>query len=140
MLVNLKKLKTRNKNRLTKGVYQLRGWDQFNFDNCLRDKGIDFYDDPEYFRIKDADGIYRPTFGVCDHFQQVLDLHPVITHSPDRYVIGVTKVRKKNQPRKYGWRWHKWGEYIGNHTPDHEYLYDEKEIEEIFVYQIIRIK
>ncbi|KYC77058.1 hypothetical protein B4092_4795 [Bacillus licheniformis] len=52
----------------------------------------------------------------------------------------MTKVRKKNQPRKYGWRWHKWGEYIGNHTPDHEYLYDEKEIEEIFVYQIIRIK
>ncbi|NUJ17431.1 hypothetical protein FKN04_12680 [Bacillus glycinifermentans] len=140
MLVNLKKLRTRNKNRLEKGVYQLRGWDQFNFDNYLRDKGIDFYDDLEHLRIKDTNGIYRATFGVCDHFQQVLDLHPVITISPNKFVIGLTKVRRKDQPRKYGWRWCKWGEYIGNHTPQHEYLYDEEGIEEVFVYKIIRIK
>lgn len=62
----------------------------------------------------------------CDHFQKVLDLHPVIATSP--------------KPRRYGWRWCKWGEYIGDYTPDHEYLYDEEGIEEVFVYQIIRIK
>jgi hypothetical protein len=45
-------------------------------------------------------------------------------------------VIKANQSHEGGWRWHKWGEYIGKYEPQYEYLYDEPEIEKVYVYHI----
>ena len=38
-----------------------------------------------------------------------------------------------------GWRWHKWGPYIGTQDPQCEYLADEPEIKEVFVYRFIQL-
>ena len=35
-----------------------------------------------------------------------------------------------------GWRWHKWGEYIGVHEPQHEYLSYEKGIDYVLSYDL----
>lgn len=35
-----------------------------------------------------------------------------------------------------GWRWHKWGEYIGVHEPRHEYLSYEKGIDYVLSYDL----
>lgn len=35
-----------------------------------------------------------------------------------------------------GWRWHKWGEYIGVHEPQHEYLSYEKGIDYVLSYSL----
>lgn len=35
-----------------------------------------------------------------------------------------------------GWRWHKWGEYIGKHTPCCEYLSDEKGIDYVLTWKL----
>ena len=76
-------------------------------------------------------------YGVCDHYQQILDKCPLLVESKERkFVITITSVKRANEPSGGGWRWHKWGEYIGSKNPQCEYLYDEKDIEEVFVYHI----
>lgn len=75
-------------------------------------------------------------YGVCDTPQQVVDKFPVLKDSDRGFVVTVTKVEKSKQSDWGGWRWHKWGPYIGNQTPTMEYLYDEPEIEEVWVYHI----
>ena len=76
-------------------------------------------------------------FGVCDEYQQILDLEPALVNDPNReFVIKLTPVKKANQSEEGGWRWHKWGEYIGVHEITSEYLYDEPIVEEVFCYHI----
>lgn len=53
------------------------------------------------------------------------------------YVVKVTPILKSHEPKEYGWRWEKWGEYIGTRESKAEYLYDEPEIETIFVFSVI---
>lgn len=86
----------------------------------------------EYPRLKNI-GCY----GVCDNYQQILDLEPDLTNDPNRkFVIRLTSVKKANQSEQGGWRWHKWGEYIGVHEITTEYIYDEPIVEEVFCYHI----
>jgi len=76
-------------------------------------------------------------YGVCDNTQQIFDKCPEIKESSDRqFVITVTLIEKKTQPPEGGWRWHKWGPYIGDHTPEYEYLYEEDDIDKVYVYHI----
>lgn len=78
-------------------------------------------------------------YGVCDHALNILT-HPdyiSILNSPDRrFTVFLTEVRREDQPEDGGWRWHKWGPYIGNYKPQHEYLYYEK-IDKVFVFKIL---
>ena len=39
-----------------------------------------------------------------------------------------------------GWRWHKWGEYIGVHEPQHEYLSCEQGIDYVLSYDLEIVK
>lgn len=76
-------------------------------------------------------------YGVSDSVQQILDKCPELQNDPDRkFVVTVTRVRKADQSPVGGWRWHKWGPYIGDKAPSTEYLYDEPEIDEVLVYHI----
>lgn len=76
-------------------------------------------------------------YGVCDSYEQVLERCPELVESQERqFVITVTAVCKKDQPAEGGWRWHKWGEYIGVHCPTCEYLHDEPVVEQVYVYHI----
>lgn len=126
----------------------------------------DFYEIEEYF-YKIKDGIYRTNdsdfnaeygidlltnykikderykmseyYGVCDNEEQVLIEHSEIVTSDLLYCVLMTPVYKKDQSSEYGWRWHKWGEYIGNYDIQHEYLYDEVGIEMVYVYSIYEV-
>lgn len=53
------------------------------------------------------------------------------------YVVKVTPILKSHEPETGGWRWSKWGEYIGTRESEAEYLYDEPEIDTIFVFSVI---
>lgn len=78
--------------------------------------------------------------GVCDNPTQLFSKHPEISASENKYVVSFTKIRKESQPTVGGWRWDKWGEYIGDKEPKNEYLYDENEsITEVYVYQILDV-
>ena len=75
-------------------------------------------------------------YGVCDTVEQLLAACPELEAPGREFVVTVTTIRKANEPSNYGWRWHKWGEYIGTHEPQCEYIHDELDIEEVLVFHI----
>lgn len=80
--------------------------------------------------------------GVCDHPEQVIQKCPELEMSQSRhFFVTFTCVKKSTQPPDGGWRWHKWGEYIGEKSPQHEYIYDEDDsIQEVYCYHIYERK
>lgn len=78
-----------------------------------------------------------PTYGVADNYQQVIDKYSLDTVDVP-LVLFITEVRKDEQYESGGWRWHKWGEYIGDQEPTREYLYDEPHIESVVCFRIYR--
>lgn len=126
--------------RLSQGVYR---W-HFNFANDLRGVGYLKSQWPFSDLNGDNDDDYvlsgPQDFGVCDDPKQITEKWPELLTSARRFMIGVTPIYRKDQPADGGWRWHKWGEYIGIKTPQHEYLYDEKEIDVVWVFNIVELE
>ncbi len=90
-----------------------------------------------YPNLEDGNGEYFGSYGVCDNYSQILDKCPELLGSSDReFTITLTEIRRDSEPPDGGWRWHKWGEYIGSKTPTREYLHDEPDIDVVFVYHI----
>ena len=76
---------------------------------------------------------HKDNYGVCDNYQQVLDYYPELNDSNRKFVLSLCKISKKEDG---GWRWHKWGKYIGIQKSQCEYIGDEPEIKEVYVYHI----
>lgn len=110
--------------RLSKGVYEIG-----HFGSSRWPDGFD--DSPQFGDTKFW------CYGVCDNVDQILAACPEIGASEQRqFVITLTPVVRARQPSEGGWRWHKWGDYIGAHEPQHEYLHDEKGIDQVLVYHV----
>ena len=77
--------------------------------------------------------------GVCDNADQILSKYSDIVTSGLLYCIFMTPVYRKDEPEEYGWRWHKWGEYIGDHNIECEYLYDEVGIDMVYVFSVYEV-
>jgi len=94
--------------------------------------------DWEYIRkcIKEGKE-HKDNYGVCDNYQQVLDRYPELNDVNRKFVLSLCKISKKENS---GWRWHKWGKYIGVQNSQCEYIDDESEIEEVYVYHIYEME
>jgi len=78
---------------------------------------------------------FRPTYGVADTAEQVLaHVEPEKINTP--CVITLTPVFRHHQPEQDGWRWCKWGEYIGTRVSQADYLYDEPEIDMVLLWHL----
>lgn len=78
-----------------------------------------------------------PVYGVCDTPDQIFVKFPFLKEDPQRgFTITVTPVDRDAQSPEGGWRWCKWGEYIGDKNPQSEYLYDEPDIERVYCFHI----
>lgn len=66
------------------------------------------------------------SYGVCDNYEQILKAMPYLETNKNHHIITMCPIHKKDQPEWGGWRWHKWGEYIGEHEIKHEYLYNRR--------------
>jgi len=94
----------------------------------------------DLYRFEDGDK-QIPAYGVCDSVEQFLEkFGDILEKSPHKYAVGFTHVLKADQPPNGGWRWHKWGPYIGTHEPQHEYLYYEDGIEGVWTFIVLRKK
>lgn len=92
----------------------------------------------EYFESPEK---HMSPYGVCDHYTQIIHQYRHLLFDPAHsYVIVVCEITKKEQPETGGWRWRKWGPYIGNHHISYEYLYDEPEVESVYCYRIFEIE
>ena len=121
--------------RIGTGMYQIS---HFSFDLLLKGTGIPFekYPGDDDWR---KDGGWFSAYGVCDSPDQLIQTYPKIATTDRKFVVSFTEIRKKDQSDSGGWRWHKWGPYIGKHNPQHEYLYDEEGIESVWCYHIYEI-
>ena len=79
-------------------------------------------------------------YGVCDSVDQLLSACPELEAPGREFVVVVTPVRKADQPADWGWRWHKWGDYIGTQKRSCEYIRDEPNIEEVLCFHIYEKK
>jgi len=88
----------------------------------------------------------KGTYGVADDIEQIKEYYKEEVADPDnKYMIEITAVyqKKENAGVGGGWRWHKWGEYIGKLDPQCEYLDDEDfgpDFKYILTYTIYKIK
>ena len=80
-------------------------------------------------------------YGVADSLDQIVDLYNKNEGGwfKGNHVILCRKVTKDPKNPCSGWRWHKWGPYIGTQNPQCEYLNDEPEIDEIFTFSIYKV-
>jgi len=89
-------------------------------------------------------GIYHPfPRGVCDNYKQIIERDKDViacVNSDEHFIIVLCKISKKDQPTDGGWRWHKWGKYIGDQNPMCEYIADEPEIDFVYVYNLYKVQ
>ena len=90
--------------------------------------------------------IYWESYGVADNASQVLDYYDSLCREYSDYVKGkefiiiLTPIFKDSQPSNGGWRWCKWGQYIGKFESRCEYLYDEVGIDFVYCFKIIEVE
>jgi hypothetical protein len=78
-------------------------------------------------------------YGVCDDYHQILERWPEIESSERKFIICLTPIIRTEQPSSGGWRWHKWGTYIGDHEITAEYIYDCKDVIMVYCFHIYEI-
>ena len=76
------------------------------------------------------------SYGVCDSIENLLEKEPVLEKSGRKFTVTLTPVARITEPPLGGWRWHKWGIYIGDQKPEHEYIHDDKHINLVYCYAI----
>lgn len=74
-------------------------------------------------------------YGVCDSLDQIKAQYPELQDPARQFIIVLTGIWREDQPEVDGWRWCKWGPYIGDYKPKDEYLYNE-DIEGVIIYHI----
>ena len=76
------------------------------------------------------------SYGLCDNASQVIKYYGKLKEAgrfPGNHIIVLEPMGKG------GWRWHKWGTYIGDFDHCHEYFCDEEGIENVYCFNIIRV-
>lgn len=132
---------------ISRGLYECGHW---NFDGLLKNVAViedypelditckvyDQEDDEEYETTLNA-------YGVCDSPAQFkIKVGNKLIHSKKKYVVSFVHIKKdpENAGKGGGWRWHKWGPYIGECNHEYEYLDDEDGFENgVWTYHIYEI-
>jgi len=87
-----------------------------------------------YPKIEDV-----PGYGICDSPDQFFKKYKEALISDPRNLCVHFKHMEKDP--EVGFRWHKWGRYIGEGTPDNEYLYKSSGFENgVFVFDICQLR
>ncbi len=124
------------------GIYLMAHW---SLDRMLQNIGIRTESYPGIALRNPRTGEYVkgesvPAYGVCDSPEQIFEKFEKSLDAADRkFVIGMVRLDKKDQSKEGGWRWHKWGEYIGDQNPTMEYLADEPVIETVYTFHIYEL-
>jgi len=119
--------------RISKGFYSCGHW---NFEWHLPDeKSWEKCADLTGVKLPDGDDLH--CYGVCDSPAQLSEMVAAqLDKLADEFVVALVRLRRSEEPPEGGWRWHKWGPYIGTRHPQHEYLAHEPEIEEVWTYHV----
>lgn len=72
-------------------------------------------------------------YGIADNASQILEAYPDI---PDDHIVLMVPIFSKKDEPFSGWRWHKWGRYLGVQERSCEYLNDEPNTDMIYCFSI----
>jgi len=135
--------------RLRKGFYIKRGWAFDDYIDCVvisewpsQDVAEDM---KKEFGLEKAlnylcDENRAPDYGVCDSPEQFYRKYgKQLVNDVRQYCVCFCEIRREDQSEWGGWRYHKWGPYIGTQKPQHEYLYDDKHIEKVYTWHIYQV-
>lgn len=65
-------------------------------------------------------------YGVADNVHQILGVSSkFVNDKTNQYFFHVHPIYPAEQSQTGGWRWHKWGEYIGSYESEFDYIYDD---------------
>lgn len=64
----------------------------------------------------------------------------LVTNPNAIYMLGCHPVFNHHDDASGGWRWHKWGPYLGKHTPQCQYLNEEKNIDYVLLWHLYPLK
>lgn len=101
---------------------------------------IPLYDIAELYKMAIYGEVSHTTYGLCDNPDQILKKWSHLEAGHQRHFITATPIYREHEPEWGGFRFHKWGEYIGEHELEYEYLVDQKEIDVIYVFHIHTLK
>lgn len=124
--------------RIELGLYQSTDW---SFDYLTVEKCESFFELVPFEEATTGKEWYS-NYGVCDSPEQFKEhsiFKKIVKDKENYYVVCLVKLEKKECSPTGGWRWHKWGPYIGKQKPTCEYLYDEPVIETVYTYHIYRV-
>lgn len=88
----------------------------------------------------------KVTYGVADNIEQIKEYYKEeVDDTEKKYCLALTPVyqEKENKGKGGGWRWHKWGKYIGELDSKCEYLDDEdfgEDFEYVITFTLYEIK
>lgn len=114
-------------------VKTLDGKDDFGCYDRARHDPFPWYPDGVYVDAQASKT--TGSYGVCDTPEQFLSkFRKQLEGDPRQLCVSFCHISKES---KGGWRWHKWGPYVGFGVPTCEYLAYEKEFENgVYVYSI----
>lgn len=84
--------------------------------------------------------IHHSEYGLCDNADQILKKWGHLEAGKQRHFITMTPIYREFEPSSGGFRFHKWGEYIGEHELEYEYLVDQTDIDVIYSFHIHTLK
>lgn len=91
--------------------------------------------------LKHALDVYLTKDSTHDFFTRGKRLYKYLTERPDAvYFIRFTPIFNHHNGATGGWRWHKWGTYLGKHTPECEYLDEETNIDYVLIWHLYPLK
>ena len=103
-------------------IFPLKGFYDETFEFCYQETKNITYEN-EYKVFKGDSNMFQ--YGVADNIEQIKEYFKNEIEDPfTKYVISLRKI-VQNKNENGGWRWHKWGHYIGVLKPQCEYLNDE---------------
>ncbi len=99
---------------------------------------------PEHYMGYPELGVDMPgCYGVCDSPEAFIEAYSKrLADDVRTFCVFFTHVKKhpENKGDGGGWRWHKWGEYIGKGSPQCEYLDDEEGFDDgVYTYHVYQI-
>lgn len=109
------------------GVYQCNFGFNFSQDEFLEFEGV-FYIPREQSLELFAPTYHKTNYGVADSIEQIKEYYKEEVSDLNRkYIITATPVfqEREKKGKGGGWRWEKWGEYIGKLESKCQYLDDE---------------
>lgn len=118
--------------RLSRGVYQITHW---NFEEFLPQR-LSY--EAMYCTVKAPPPHFEfDAYGVCDSPEQFMaSVGKALEADKRQFVASLVRI---SADAEGGWRWKKWGPYVGDGKPTTEYIADEPILRTVYTYHFYEV-